>query len=247
MFSEITFTWDDAHGNLTISDRNGKFPGMLKERKFRILIVDSTSPSGDKEPSTFTQTVDYTGKAITVKLAQGTIPENYTDMTRLIQNPSFEDDGRMLTKRAPRGWTVDSQTNWWGINRGGGNGDPEATDGNFIFGVWDAANDLTPSISQTISNLPKGDYVLKVDMHAANSGATVRVGNQRLFANDAAVRFADKVSEPGTGDNSPMQTLTLEFAQKSDNAPVKIGVTTDGAPSATWFKIDNFRLYQVKK
>lgn len=247
MFSEITFTWDDAHGNLTISDRKGKFPGMLKERKFRILIVDSTTPSGDKEPTTFTQTVDYTGKTITVKLAQGTIPENYTDMTRLIQNPSFEDDGRMLTKRAPKGWTVDSQTNWWGINRGGGNGDPEATDGNFIFGVWDAANDLTPSISQTISNLPKGDYVLKVDMHAANSGATVRVGNQRLFANDAAVRFADMVSEPGTGDNSPMQTLTLEFAQKSDNAPVKIGVTTDGAPSATWFKIDNFRLYQVKK
>jgi hypothetical protein len=43
-----------------------------------------------------------------------------------------------------------------------------------------------------------------------------------------------------------MQTLKLEFVQKTDNAPVKIGVATDGAPSATWFKIDNIRLYQVK-
>lgn len=84
-------------------------------------------------------------------------------------------------------------------------------------------------------------------MHASNSGATVRVGNQRLFAGDAAVRFADKIEDAGTGDNHPLQTISLEFVQKSDNAPVTIGVATDGAPSATWFKIDNFRLYQVKK
>ena len=28
------------------------------------------------------------------------------------------------------------------------------------------------------------------------------------------------------------------------NEPITIGVATDGAPSATWFKIDNFRLFR---
>ena len=246
-FSEITFRWSEAHGTLTISDRKGKYKGMLQNRKFRVLLVDGNSPAGDKEPTEFSQVVDYNGKEITLQLAEATIPANYTDFTRYIKNASFEDDGRTLTKRAPQGWTVDSQTSWWGINNGGTGGNPEATDGNFIFGVWDGANTLSPSISQVITNLPKGDYVVSVDIHASNSNSAVRVGNQRLFANDAAVRFADKIVEPGTGDSHPMQTLSLSFSQKTDNAPVKIGVATDGAPSETWFKIDNFRLYKIKK
>jgi hypothetical protein len=88
--------------------------------------------------------------------------------------------------------------------------------------------------------------MLSVDIHASNSGSAVRVGKQRLFANDAVVLFADKITDAGTGDNYPMQTLSLKFTQKEDKAPLKIGVATDGAPSATWFKIDNFRLYRLK-
>lgn len=245
-FSEITFKWDEAHGKLTISDRKGSYKGMLKSRKFRILLVDGKSPSGDVEPAAFTEVVEYNGKAVEVKLAEGTLPDNYEDFTRYIKNPSFEDDDRQLTKREPQGWTVNSQTNWWGVNRAGGNGDPEATDGNYIFGVWDGSNTMSPSISQTISNLPKGNYIISVDIHASNTGNAVRVGKQRIFANDAVALFADKITEAGKGDNYPMQTLSLKFTQKTDNAPLKIGVATDGAPSATWFKIDNFRLYRLK-
>ena len=105
---------------------------------------------------------------------------------------------------------------------------------------------MSPSISQTISNLPKGNYIISVDIHASNTGNAVRVGKQRIFANDAVALFADKITEAGKGDNYPMQTLSLKFTQKTDNAPLKIGVATDGAPSATWFKIDNFRLYRLK-
>jgi hypothetical protein len=42
-----------------------------------------------------------------------------------------------------------------------------------------------------------------------------------------------------------MQTLTLGFTQENDGDPLTIGVATDSAPSQTWFKIDNFRLYAV--
>ncbi len=38
-FSTITFTWNDAKKSLTINDRKGSFPGMMKERKFRIVKV----------------------------------------------------------------------------------------------------------------------------------------------------------------------------------------------------------------
>jgi hypothetical protein len=41
-----------------------------------------------------------------------------------------------------------------------------------------------------------------------------------------------------------MQTIKLSFIQTNDG-DVTIGVATDGAPSATWFKVDNFRLLKV--
>jgi alpha-D-xyloside xylohydrolase len=57
VYSTITFTWDDAKKALTISDRNGSFPGMLNERKFNIVIVTSQA----------NKAVSYTGKKVTVK------------------------------------------------------------------------------------------------------------------------------------------------------------------------------------
>ena len=35
----ITFRWDDVHRTLRISDRRGKFPGMLESRTFNIVLV----------------------------------------------------------------------------------------------------------------------------------------------------------------------------------------------------------------
>jgi hypothetical protein len=172
-------------------------------------------------------------------------PAVLTDCTMdYIQNPSFEEDGRTLTKQAPRGWIVNSNTTWWGVNQGGGSEDPAATDGNFIFGVWDN-NVLSASISQSVRNLPSGKYMLTVDIHAPGRIAEARLGNQRLFANDYAALMREQFVTCGTGDNYPMQTLTLGFTQDSDGSPLTIGVATDGAPRQTWFKIDNFRLYAI--
>lgn len=63
--SIIKFDWDDANRRLTIANREGKFPGMLKNRQFRIILVDEKSGVGDK-PMTGGKTVKYTGKRLTV-------------------------------------------------------------------------------------------------------------------------------------------------------------------------------------
>ena len=245
-YTEIPFTWNEQTQTLTIGKRTGEFDGMLTERTFRICKVTKYNGTGDLHATEYSAEVKYTGEEISVVLndKQGKPAELIDCTADYIQNPSFEDDGTTLTKKAPKGWKVKSTTAWWGVNQGGGDGDPAATDGKFIFGVWDAYNNLRPSISQTISNLPKGNYTLTVDMHASGTIDQARMGNQRLYVNDEEALFRDQMVTSGTGDNYPMQTLTLRFTQEKDG-PVIIGVTTDGAPSSTWFKIDNFRLYKT--
>lgn len=66
-YSEIRFSWNDADNTLSISDRNGNFPGMLKNRKFRITKVDSATASGNT-PAKTGKTVTYNGKAKTIRL-----------------------------------------------------------------------------------------------------------------------------------------------------------------------------------
>ena len=66
-YAMIPFRWDEATGTLTIGDRQGEFPGMLKDRKFNIVKVSADSPVGfDRQPKG--QLVDYSGKAVSVKL-----------------------------------------------------------------------------------------------------------------------------------------------------------------------------------
>ena len=65
-FSEITFYWDDAARELFITGRSGKFRGMLKERQFRIVIVDQNAGRGD-QPMKVTQTVRYKGKKMSLR------------------------------------------------------------------------------------------------------------------------------------------------------------------------------------
>ena len=56
-YTETTFRWDDSARTLTIADRNGEYKGMLKNRKFNVVLV-----SADKAKQ-----VDYTGKGLSVK------------------------------------------------------------------------------------------------------------------------------------------------------------------------------------
>lgn len=247
-FTEIPISWDESTQTLTIHERKGSFEGMLQNRKFRIVRVSTTNGIADGESNPDT-TVTYTGKSLSIYLPGSITTRKLTDITPLyISNPSFEADGRTLNHQAPTGWTVDSNTAWWGVNTGGGDGDPIATDGSYIFGVWDAMSTNKPvEIYQTLTSLPAGGYRLSVDMHASNRSNVIRLGEQSLFAGTHSVLFKDQISTAGEGDDYPMQPLTLDFTLTEDENDIRIGVSTHGAPAETWFKIDNFRLYTLEQ
>lgn len=246
-FTEIPFSWDDNAKTLTIGSRKGSFDGMLEKRLFRIVIVGKENGIGDSLSTSFDCTVEYDGKEQKITFAaKPTEPEDiWTDITEKIENPSFEADGKVLTNVAPQGWTVESNTSWWGVNlanNASSTENPLATNGNYIFGVWDGNNTKKPVIFQTLSNLEPGIYRLTVDMQASNRRQLVRLGKQCLFANNDTVFFKDQVATAGVGDAYPMQTMTLTFSI-SKRQDVKFGVSTWNAPAETWFKIDNFKLF----
>lgn len=66
-YATITFRWDDAARRLTIEDREGNFPGMLQNRKFKVILADPKSGAGDQSMKGG-KTVNYTGKKASVKL-----------------------------------------------------------------------------------------------------------------------------------------------------------------------------------
>ena len=66
-YSLIKFTYDDSQHRLVIASRKGKFNGMLRNRKFNIVMVETGSGRGDR-PMKVTKSVDYKGKEIAVDL-----------------------------------------------------------------------------------------------------------------------------------------------------------------------------------
>lgn len=169
---------------------------------------------------------------------------NPLDVTRFITNPSFEEDGGALSKALPKGWTALGYTascNWYGVNAANGN-DDRPTDGNYLFGVWDASVQ-SAGISQQVKDLPVGIYRLTVDMLASNrDNGLERIGNQCLFAGTDTAFFKEHC-EVMYGDNGNLQTLTLKFSVTDQTVqPIRLGVNTADAPNETWFKVDNFTL-----
>ena len=66
-FSTIEFTYKD--GTLTIGDAEGSFPGMLKNRTFRVVKVgEGVGVEQTRTPVEKCTTVKYSGKSVSVKL-----------------------------------------------------------------------------------------------------------------------------------------------------------------------------------
>ena len=65
-YTTIEFRWDDSSRTLTIGQRNGKFKGMMKSRKFNVVLVGEGTPAGDVAARG--KSVRYSGKPVTVKL-----------------------------------------------------------------------------------------------------------------------------------------------------------------------------------
>ena len=65
-YSTIAMTWNEADKTLIIKDRKGEFPGMLKERTFRVVWVSAKNGTGI-EPAKNAESVSYSGKEIKIK------------------------------------------------------------------------------------------------------------------------------------------------------------------------------------
>jgi alpha-D-xyloside xylohydrolase len=65
-YATIAMNWNEANKTLTLKDRKGEFPGMLKERTFRIVWVTAKNGTGI-EPAKQAKEVRYSGSEITVK------------------------------------------------------------------------------------------------------------------------------------------------------------------------------------
>ncbi len=72
-YTLIKFSWDNTARQLTIGARKGDYKGMLKARRFRIVLVDGQSGSGDK-PMKATRTTEYNGKELTIQFATDSTP-----------------------------------------------------------------------------------------------------------------------------------------------------------------------------
>ena len=65
-YSEIDFKWNDATRTLTVGDRRGQYPGMLKNRKFNVVMMDGKK--GASEGSLSGKSLSYSGKSKAIRL-----------------------------------------------------------------------------------------------------------------------------------------------------------------------------------
>ncbi len=65
--ARIPLQWDEATKTLTIGEREGEFPGMLRQRTFNVVLVTQDKPAGFSFTPKPDKTVSYQGKAVQVK------------------------------------------------------------------------------------------------------------------------------------------------------------------------------------
>jgi alpha-D-xyloside xylohydrolase len=68
VYAETPIRWDETSRELTIGKRKGKFPDMVKERTFRIVLVSPVTGIGIKPTEKANAEVHYTGQTVKIKL-----------------------------------------------------------------------------------------------------------------------------------------------------------------------------------
>ncbi|HXY49661.1 MAG TPA: glycoside hydrolase family 31 protein [Terriglobales bacterium] len=66
VYAAISLRWDDARHALTIGDRQGEFPGMLKNRTFRVVVVRENHGTGILPEDKPDRVVEYSGKKLSI-------------------------------------------------------------------------------------------------------------------------------------------------------------------------------------
>jgi alpha-D-xyloside xylohydrolase len=66
VYATIPLHWDDAQHTLTIGDRKGEFPGMLRSRTFKVVVVGERHGTGISPEDKPDQVVQYAGKTLSI-------------------------------------------------------------------------------------------------------------------------------------------------------------------------------------
>lgn len=66
IYATIDFIWNDAKSELTLAERAGEFPGMLKERTINVVLVSEDSGVGLPVSTQINKQINYSGKEIKV-------------------------------------------------------------------------------------------------------------------------------------------------------------------------------------
>ena len=67
-YATIDIRYDDAAKTVTFAQRQGQFPGMLKQRRFNVVLVSGSHPRPLDLDAPEGKLVEYSGKAVTVQL-----------------------------------------------------------------------------------------------------------------------------------------------------------------------------------
>jgi alpha-D-xyloside xylohydrolase len=67
VYATIPMRWNEKSQTLTIGERRGEFPGMLKERTFRVVFVKGDHGTGIASSAKADAEVRYSGKAVEVR------------------------------------------------------------------------------------------------------------------------------------------------------------------------------------
>ena len=67
-YATIDIRYDDQTRTVTFGQRNGKFPGMLKQRRFNVVLITGDAPRPLNLDNPEGRMVEYNGKAVSVKL-----------------------------------------------------------------------------------------------------------------------------------------------------------------------------------
>ena len=68
LYSTISFHWNDQERKLMIDDRTGDFPGVLKSRTFKFILVDKNLGTGTGTAIKANKVFIYKGKKVEIKL-----------------------------------------------------------------------------------------------------------------------------------------------------------------------------------
>ncbi|MBM6992866.1 MAG: hypothetical protein I3J02_06355 [Prevotella sp.] len=192
--------------------------------KTAIDSAQSLMDDASADMPTVLQGIDALKQAIATYRSVNISEDNPVDYTDRIANPSFEQNGT-------EGWTAQNM----------------AAQGNSVFSVkqgytyvesWVGVGNGVgnASVSQTLAQLPDGNYTLSaVALNIQQSGdqSTTNAGSPQT----GAYLFAGKTRVPVTA----MQTYTLKFAVVDGEGTLDIGLLAENC-TGNYLCVDNFRL-----